>query len=91
MTQPNPRYGEANLRRCAAVLDELILSDIGLTATQITEIGRARDFVTTTANTLQAQREGRPDPALERRRLTAQKARKRKARKRARQTRRQNR
>jgi hypothetical protein len=87
------RYTEAKLRHCAETLDELMLRsiDYGLTAEEVTELGRARDFVATTANTLRNARQGRPDPALERRRETATKNRKRKARKRARDTRKQNR
>lgn len=93
MNTEQQRYSERNLRHCAEVLDELILrvTDLGLTATEITELGRARDFVATTANTLKAQREGRATPAIERRQRTAAKKRRKAARQRARASRRQNR
>jgi len=95
MKQQATKYSLRNLERCIEVIDELLISDRGLTAAEITEVGRARDLVANTAGTLRNVAEGRQNVHEDRRRVKARedrkKAAKRAKRKQTKQARKRNR
>lgn len=74
-----PKFTLDKLEHCITVLEELLISDKGLTATEIVEVGRARDLVANTAGTIRNVIEGRQNVLEDRRRVRARDERRREA------------
>lgn len=93
--KPDPAFRLDKLEHCIEVLEGLLLSDKGLTAAEITEVGRARDLIASTAGTMRNVAEGRQNIHESRRKVKARDQRRKEAkkqkRKQARASRRQNR